>query len=280
MKVLIGIVSKNRAGILPQAIQSALDQDYAHKEISVFDDASTDNTRVLAERYPQVNWHFSIEPKGYLYARNKFMQETDATFFCSLDDDSWFIEKDSLSKAVDYMQQHTNTGAVAFDILSPDKPDGKPLSTPYNTNTFIGCGHLLRLSAVRELGFYTPNPGFYGGEEKDMAVRLQDSGYEVVFMPGVHVWHDKTLVARDLPKQHRSGVCNDLVFAVRRIPFPLMMVAVPGKIFNHLRFSVSNNLLKPCLLGIADFLKVFPKTISTRKPVKKAAYLRFQKLSK
>ena len=61
------------------------------------------------------------------------------------------------------------------------------------------------------------DPGYYGSEEKDLSIRLVDKGYRVVFYKGVYVWHDKTSVARNLNKQHRSGVCNDLVFLFRSL---------------------------------------------------------------
>ena len=80
MKVLIGITTHNRAAILPLAIESALAQDYAEKEVAVFDDASTDGTRELQERFPQVRWYRVEEKQGYLPARNQLMSETDAEF--------------------------------------------------------------------------------------------------------------------------------------------------------------------------------------------------------
>ena len=43
-KVLIGITSKNRASILPKAIQSALGQRYSDMEVAVYDDNSTDGS--------------------------------------------------------------------------------------------------------------------------------------------------------------------------------------------------------------------------------------------
>lgn len=275
MKVLIGIVSKNRASILPKAIESALAQTYLNKEIMVFDDASTDMTRTLETKYPQVKWHFSNEPKGYLYARNTMMSETDAAIFCSLDDDAWFIDEDELAVGVAYLKAHLQVAAIAYDILSPDKPDKKVRGVAYPTNMFIGCGHLIRLSAAKELNYYTPNPGFYGGEEKDLCLRFLDKGYEVMYLPGVHVWHDKTIVARNLPSQHRSGVCNDLVFAYRRCPFPMVLWVVPGKIVNHIRFSWRNKLMKPCWQGIGDFIRLFPKVLPSRKSVSVEAFQRF-----
>ena len=85
-KVLIGIISKNRAKILPKAIDSALGQTYINKEIWVYDDNSSDETFELAEKYPEVNWVFSKEDRGYLFARNMFMQKDGVDYFCSLDD--------------------------------------------------------------------------------------------------------------------------------------------------------------------------------------------------
>src|SRR5436853_1462944 len=112
---------------------------------------------------------------------------------------------------------------------------------------FVGCGHVLRLSAVREVGGYEAVPGSYGGEEKDLCLRLLDAGYQLVKLPGVHVWHDKTLVARDLVAQHRSGVCNDLVLTLRRTPTLLLPVALLVKLYRHWRFSLSHGLTEPCL---------------------------------
>src|SRR5205085_8572336 len=100
MKVLIGITTQNRAAILPKAIQSALEQDYPDKEIAVFDDASTDETRDLQARFPQVRWYRSEEAQGYLPARNRMMRETDADLYFSLDDDAWFVKGDELALGV------------------------------------------------------------------------------------------------------------------------------------------------------------------------------------
>src|SRR5436305_3475549 len=155
MKVLVGISTRNRAELLIKAIQSALDQDYSNIEVAVFDDASTDDTPQLKTLYPQVRWLRSAKPQGYLPLRNYLMKNTDATFYFSLDDDAWFIDGDEISRGVELLRDRPEAAALAYDILSPDRPTPNPRATPYKTHTFIGCGHLLRLSAVREVGFYT-----------------------------------------------------------------------------------------------------------------------------
>ena len=76
MSVLVGIVSRNRAGILPRAIDSALQQQGVDLKVAVYDDNSTDNTKTLESKYPQVEWKFGEETKGYLFARNMMMKKS------------------------------------------------------------------------------------------------------------------------------------------------------------------------------------------------------------
>lgn len=277
--ILLGIVSRNRVAILPKAIESALAQD-VDLDVEVIDDASDDGTPELRERFPEVRWTLRDEVRGYLSARNEMMSEDGYDYFVSLDDDAWFLQNDEVGLAIAHLEANHDVAAVSFDILSPDCPDPVRRGAACQVPTFIGCGHVLRLSATAPLGHYIAPPGSYGGEEKDLSLRLLDSGYRVDLLPGVHVWHDKTSVARILPYQHQSGVCNDLVFAVRRAPLAILPIALAAKIARHLTFSVRRGFLRPCLAGFGVFLRHFPEVWQTRKPVRTATLRKFVQLGK
>ena len=270
-KVLIGITSKNRFSILPKSIDSAIGQEYANKVVAVYDDNSNDRTPELENVYPNVKWYFSKEEKGYLYARNMFLQTTDADYYCSLDDDSWFLDKKQLTNAVAYMDESPAVGALSFKIYSNDlRKEIKRGDMIVETNNFIGCGHLLRVSAVKSVGNYAVNPGYYGCEEKDLCIRLMDNGFSIVRFPSVEVWHDKTNIARDFPMQHRSGVCNDLVFMWRRTPGLYLIPSFFLKVYKHLAFSIrykGASLTVPCLKGIGDFFRALASGKIKRYPV-------------
>lgn len=270
-KVIIGITTKNREAILPQALNSAINQGYDKKEISVFDDNSCDNTRNLINEFPQVKWFFSPVSRGLVFARNLFLTTTDAEYYCSLDDDSWFTDNDGLRMAVEYMDSHPSVAALAFNILSPDKPSGSLTGLSISeTNNFIGCGHLLRVKAVNAVGNYPVNPGFYGAEEKDLCIRLIDAGFSIVRMPHIRVWHDKTTISRDLMAQHRSGVCNDMSFMWRRTPATYLWPSFIKKILVNFTFPIRYRklaLYKPFLLGLSDFLKYLFSGRLHREPV-------------
>lgn len=239
------------------------------------DDASSDSTPSLRYSYPEVEWVRNDSPCGLRENRNQMMQYPAVDYYVSLDDDAWFLQTDEIGLAVARMEADSNIGAIAFDVLSPDEPDLRERKVARQAFTFIGCGHILRVSAAREAGWYEASPGPYGAEEKDLCIRLMDLGYRVELLPGVHVWHDKEWTGRDWYPLHKSGVCNDLVMAGRRCPFPDLMVVIPYKILNHLRFGLRNkHLLRAGLSGLLMFFRNIPAIFRSRSPVRRAVFWR------
>jgi GT2 family glycosyltransferase len=277
--VLVGISTFNRADILAKSIASALAQRFADLQVAVVDDASTDLTPKIAHEFPNVAWTRWDENRGYVAARNELMLQTDARYYVSLDDDAWFLKGDETAIAVEFLETNPDVAAVAFDILSPDRPTPVDRSDPIPTAMFIGCGHVLRVELVRMLGGYAKFPGGYGGEEKDLCLRLLDNGYRVMKLPGVHVWHDKSPTARDLFRQHASGVCNDLTIALRRAPALVVPFAVLWKIFRHLVFALRTRRLRPCVSGFVAFWRALPATWSDRHAVRLKTLRLFSELS-
>ena len=279
-RALVGIVTCNRADILPKALRSALEQSHRPLEVMVIDDGSADSTPSIAPRFTEVAWKRRDQGEGYMSARNEFMARPGFDYFVSLDDDAWFLKGDEIQIAIDFLEAHADVGAVGFDILSPDKPQPRERTAPVPAAMFIGCGHVVRLAALRTVGAYDPTPGGYGGEEKDLCLRLLDAGFQVMTLRGVHVWHDKTPVAREIPKQHRSGVCNDLVMTLRRTPLSALPLALPIKFLRHLQFAWNRSLLGPCLAGFGLFLRHSPALWKTRRPVRLETLKAFVRLTR
>lgn len=278
--IVVGLVTRNRAEILPKAIASALAQRVPNLQVAVIDDGSTDGTAGLAAQYPQVRWSRRPASLGYMTARNEMMSLAGFDYFVSLDDDAWFLQEDEIAIAVEYLERHPRVAAVAFDILSPARPEPVPREQPGAVAIFVGCGHVLRLSAVRTVGAYEATPGSWGSEEKDLCIRLLDAGYGVVKLPGVHVWHDKTPVARELLTQYRSSVCNDLTLTFRRTPGLFVVPGLLLKVAQHLRLAWKRRIIGLCCEGIGLFIRCLPQLWSSRRAVKWAAMREFMRLSR
>lgn len=276
--VVVGISTFNRADVLRKSIQSALDQSHRPLRVSVIDDASTDSTPEVRREFAAVDWERWDDNRGYVRARNQIMLTGPDDYYVSLDDDAWFLQGDEIALAVEYLEGNPKVAAVAFDIVSPDHPDQRVRGRRASVALFIGCGHVVRLAAVRALGGYTVFPGAYGVEEKDLCLRLIDAGHEIVQFDGVHVWHDKTTTARDRPRQHRSGVCNDLVLTLRRFPAPVLPQFLGWKLVSHFLFAVRNGLLQPYLQGLGDFLRASGAAWRDRRPVKMSSLMLYRSL--
>jgi GT2 family glycosyltransferase len=278
--VVVGITTHNRADVLRKAIGSALDQSYTPLRVAVIDDASSDETPTLRHEFESVSWERWDESRGYVRARNQMMLTASENYYVSLDDDSWFTKGDEIEIAVDFLERHPQVAAIAFDILSPDRPNQASRGVERSAAMFIGCGHVLRLSAVRKLGGYAEFPGTYGAEEKDFCLRLIDSSYQIVKLDGVHVWHDKSSLARDVFRQHCSGVCNDMAFTLRRVPTAILFPVLAWKVSNHIAFGIRGGLLRPCLEGLRNFVFAAGEVWRTRRPVRMASFARFRALSR
>ena len=137
-------------------------------------------------------------------------------YVLSVDDDSWFVEPDGLARAVAFLDSHVDVAAVACNIETKDGLVYFPkAAAPFDAPWYVGCGHLLRRSAVESVGLYMPEL-YRQGEEKDRCLRLLGAGYRVVALPDVMVFHDKSEKGRKPGLERFYNHRNDLIREIAR----------------------------------------------------------------
>ncbi|KAL1004918.1 hypothetical protein UPYG_G00052190 [Umbra pygmaea] len=83
---------------LPECLRGILDQDFTGSmELSVYDDASTDGSRVMVEKWKErlerrgismvISGHDSAEPRGVGYAKNQAICQSSGLYLCFQDAD-------------------------------------------------------------------------------------------------------------------------------------------------------------------------------------------------
>jgi glycosyltransferase involved in cell wall biosynthesis len=117
MKVSVIIRTYNRAYIVAEAIESALNQTYGDFEVLVVDDGSTDSTPEVVQRFqdPRIRYIRHEKNRGVGAACNTGVAEAHGELIAFLDsDDLWKPEK--LERQVGCMVRHPEVDAVFSDI--------------------------------------------------------------------------------------------------------------------------------------------------------------------
>ncbi len=274
------IATYNRAPELRIALSRLMAQTMPPMEILVVDDGSNDGTdAMMRAAFPQVRYVRQPHNAGLILARNFGFVNTGGDYILSVDDDSWFVEPDGLARCVAYLEAHGQVAAVACNIETRDGlvyfPKG---AAPSDVPWYVGCGHLLRRSAVAAVGLYMPEL-YRQGEEKDRCLRLIGAGYRVVALPDVMVYHDKSEKGRKPGLERFYNHRNDLIREVARCPARLLPMRFLrswiGNSWKNLRHGPRLTDLK-VLLSLPAILRI---GLRHRAPVGADAYRRWLNLA-
>ena len=134
------IACHNQAHFLHDAIESAVTQTYANREIIVIDDGSTDNTAQVAGQYSAVRYLYQ-KNAGPSAARNAGVKNSRGEYLVFLDADDRLLP-DALNVGLEYLQQHPDC-AFASGFCRLIVADGSVLSQP--EQPYVTRDHYLEM---------------------------------------------------------------------------------------------------------------------------------------
>lgn len=226
--VLISLVitTYNRAGLLAGALKSVAASQFdnhSNIEVIVVDNNSKDDTRQTVENICEEGFPFLLryvlEPnQGLSYARNRGIDESNATYVAFMDDDQLLDSKFLCRLAPVFASTNAvcvggplylnNRGAIPkwlppwlYDVGELDiGGDVKVLDGSENKKLIGGNMAFVREELVA-IGKYDVNLGRSGGsllngEEVELQDRLHAAGKKVVYHPDLVQYHNFTLASR------------------------------------------------------------------------------------
>lgn len=289
VKATLLISTKNRCDDLLFTLDKISHLINEHLSCVVFDDGSVDDTfEKVKAQFPQVQLHRNEVSKGYIYCRNKMLNETDADYAISLDDDAHFLSENPIDSILNYFADKPSCGLIAARIFW-GKTTPETLQTQHQSQkvkSFVGCGHVWCMKAWREIPNYPEWFEFYG-EENFASFQLFKSKWEVHYVPEILVHHRVDLKERAKDTKafafrYRRAIRADwytyfLFFPWSKIPrkmaYSLWMQA-KGKIFKG-QFKV----IAPLFLAICDLFLAVPKLIQHRNALTLQEYEAYAKLN-
>jgi glycosyltransferase involved in cell wall biosynthesis len=112
------MLTYNRANLVPNAIQSILNQTYQNFELIIINDASTDNTSDIISKYakdPRIKIITNTTNKGIVYNRNLGIKLSQGKYISWLDDDD-LAEKNKLEEQVKFLEKHQDITILGTQI--------------------------------------------------------------------------------------------------------------------------------------------------------------------
>ncbi|RTZ02923.1 glycosyltransferase [Flavobacterium sp. RSP49] len=282
------ITTKNRKTDLAFTL-SKIDPLLEHTSVEcmVFDDGSIDGTfEFVKQNYPKIILKKNSISKGYIFCRNKMLNETKADYTISLDDDAHFVSENPLESIRKHFEDNALCGLLAFRVFWGLEEPVSKLSNekPHRVQGFVGCAHVWRMSAWREIPNYPSWFVFYG-EEDFASFQLFKKKWEIHYLPEVLVNHRVNLKSRrndaDYTLRLRRSLCSGwylffLFYPIKTIPRKMaysLLIQLKNKVFKG-----DLKALKAVLLALLDLVWSFPIILKNSNRLTRQEYEDYNRL--
>lgn len=188
--VTVIIATFNRAALLPDAIDSVLNQTFTDFELFVIDNGSSDNTRSVVESYrdDRVVYMINEKPSGSCAApRNIGIERARGRYIAFLDDDDiWYPKK--LEICTVELERRPEAALVchAQNVVLNGRTLRKNICGPWTNDMYqrllyegncLGPGSVvIRKEALLEAGGFDARQEYLGCDDYDLWIRFAAKG--------------------------------------------------------------------------------------------------------
>lgn len=277
----------NRCEDLKDTLQQLQRQTYDRYEVLVVDNASTEPVpQMVRDYYPSTRLFSLPENKGPVVARNLGMREAKGEIVLFLDSDT-VPEDRALEKFARKFAAEPDLGIVSG--LQYDVTTGQPwwwwtqhgydeehyLHTEFETAfKFAEGAAAARKDVVLGVGGYAED-FFIAAEGRDLAARITDAGYRVMYWPEVTFIH-KAAQRLKTNRWYRSDgrlyfeFRNEFWYTVKYFPVPLMTVKTVLNLGRNFKQAVKYRAMTEFFRAYRDALKGLPANLKRRQVLKPA----------
>jgi GT2 family glycosyltransferase len=214
-RVCILILTYNQRELTAACLASLAASNYPNAEIVVLDNASSDGTAEMVRReYLRVHFIQNGANLGYAEGNNvglRYAMQSNAAYALVLNNDT-IAAPDLVAQLVRAAEANPNAAFVGPLVYHFDEPGVIQSAGGLRTADWrfyhrgqnqedrgqfqhlervvwvSGCAIMARCAALEKVGLIDP-AFFVYNEEVDWCVRAGALGYEILFVPGAHVWH-------------------------------------------------------------------------------------------
>lgn len=228
--ISIVILNYNSIDFLRESLSSIAKSklDGLTVETIIVDNASTDDSvAVIRKEYKKTKLIASKKNRGFAGGNNLAINKTYGKYVLFLNPDT-ILEPDALGRVYKYMEEHKDVGAATCRLeLASGEPDNSthrgfptPVNAffyfsgisrlfptvkaftgytqgwklndpnPHEVEVISGAFFFVRRKAAKEVGWWDEDYFWYG-EDIEFSYRLKESGWKIMFLPGIKTLHYK-----------------------------------------------------------------------------------------
>jgi GT2 family glycosyltransferase len=219
------LTTGNRPDELSAAVSSLVGES---SEIIVVHNGIEGDVEVPNGRVVSVGENLGV-PGG----RDLGVSETRSPIIGFLDDDARLLTTDAVRRISRAFERDPELGAISFRIVDEQGVSSRRHIPRIGSASaersgpvvsFLGGACAIRRSAYEAAGGYWTEL-FYAHEELELAWRLHDAGFGVVYAPEIEVEHPHTPISRH-PDGWRLTGRNRVLIARRTLPWPVALLHV------------------------------------------------------
>jgi GT2 family glycosyltransferase len=279
--ISIVILNYKRLKALEQSVQSALMQNYVNREIIVVDNHSEEAVADLVHGLnPGIKLIELPENLGTCGGRNAGIREAKGDIIITLDNDVHFASPFELTKIATKFQARPDIHVLAFQMCEADTGDIRVREwcharhwkefgqTEFDTFFFVEGGCAMRREVFEQAGNYY-SPLFIGCEGHDLALRILDHGFRILYCPNIRVLHLMSAETRTSERPYYFYTRNFVWVAFKdyRV-WPGLMFLLP-KLAMMFYFALRTSNCRAYFRGVWYGIKGLPKVLADRTPVQR-----------
>lgn len=218
--VSVVILNYKRREALARVLDSVVCQEYANREIIVVDNHSEEDIRgLLKERDKGINLIELPENRGTCAGRNAGLRAARGEFIVTIDNDVLLASPFEISKIVRAFGQRPDVQVLVFQICDADTGELRIREwchpkywrqfsqSEFETHFLAEGASAYRRKVFEVVGLYY-EPLFIGHEGGDLALRILDHGFRILYVPSIRVFHLASPLTRSRERTYRLYTRN------------------------------------------------------------------------
>lgn len=239
--VSIVMLAWNRKDEVEIGLREMRQLTYPNLEMIVVDNGSTDGTaQMVYEKFPEVNvvrLHKNTGMTGY----NVGFATARGKYVIMLDDDS-HLAPEAVETMVNLWEAgaEDNIGVMAFRVMNPhlgslvthlweERLCHAPPGREREITSFAACGAAVRRDVLDRVGYFDDDFFIYATED-DLAIRIWDAGYKIIYEPRCLSYHRESRKQRSW-KRYGRGFRNAAWFNLKHLPWRFLPVVFVRNLF-------------------------------------------------